>query len=477
MASYHVSFNYLGKNSAEEGYIIAAFEPDEGFKDTFLGMDQISEDYYDGTKKFLYGTRYNSSATISITLIKMDGTDWSIADNRNALRWLTGSRTASWLDLCKYKDDKEGWVSSYSFLGTVSSPQQYKLDGRVVGISFEFLSISPWAYSPEQAFDRSIDQSLAINNDGVLTSKAMSVSSNGVLCNGKIPGPGACFCINDNGVVYVENKIVATIDNQTDDLYSYIYLDIEFLNDTCKYLEIKNETLSEVTRIDNLHNGDRICITDKQFIVAYTKNQLTEEWINQERIFGNDFNFVWPRLRPGKNNLVVEGSGNGTVKFSYRYPMKVGDCAMDISTYGNDTICDCYENIPSYDTVRWQDITGAPTSLAGYGITDAYTQKQADSKITDAVKNKADKATTLAGYGIVDAYTVDEIDEKLQEIDVDIEWNDISNKPTTIAGYGITDAYTESEVDTKIENIEISGGGSVTIDEDKLNEMLEGILG
>jgi len=53
MASYHTSFNYLGENSAKLGYIIAAFEPDNGFKDTFLGMDQISEDYYDGTKKFI----------------------------------------------------------------------------------------------------------------------------------------------------------------------------------------------------------------------------------------------------------------------------------------------------------------------------------------------------------------------------------------------------------------------------------------
>ena len=471
MASYHVSFNYLGKNSADEGYIIAAFEPDEGFKDTFLGMDQISEDYYDGTKKFLYGTRYNSTATISITLVKMDGTDWSLDDNRKALRWLTGSRTASWLDLCKYKDEENGWLISYSFLGTVGSPQQYKLDGRVVGISFEFLSISPWAYSPEQVFDRFINQTLSIDNNGVLTSKAMSIDTNGVLCNSRVPGPGACFCIEDDGTIYVENKIIATIDNTTDDLYSYIYLDIEFLNDSCGYLEIRNETLGEVTRVDNLHKGDIIYITGKQFIGAYTRNQLTNELINQERIFGNDFNFVWPRLAPGENSLIVEGNGNGTVKFSYRYPMKVGDCAMDISTYGSNAICDCYENIPSYDTIRWQDITGAPTSLAGYGITDAYTQEQADNKIYDAVKNKADKSTTLAGYGIVDAYTVDEIDEKLQAIDVDIEWNDISNKPTTIAGYGITDAYTESEVDTKLEDVNIK------IDENKLNEMLEGILG
>ncbi|MDK3025589.1 hypothetical protein QO239_23625 [Cupriavidus taiwanensis] len=41
------------------------------------------------------------------------------------------------------------------------------------------------------------------------------------------------------------------------------------------------------------------------------------------------------------------------------------------------------------------------TTLAGYGITDAYTQEQ----VNTALNAKADKATTLAGYGITDAYT------------------------------------------------------------------------
>ena len=140
MASYHNSFSYLNKNSAEQGYIITAFEPDDGFVDTFLGMDQIYEDHYDGTKRFLYGTRYNNIATINITLIKSDGTDLTINDNRSLLKWLTGTKTATWLDL--YQGNK----IKYSFIGTITNVQQYKLDGRVIGISCEFSSITPWAY-------------------------------------------------------------------------------------------------------------------------------------------------------------------------------------------------------------------------------------------------------------------------------------------------------------------------------------------
>ena len=349
MASYHSSFTYLNKNSADQGYIIASFEPDNGFKDTFLGMDQVYEDYYDGTKKFLYGTKYNSTATINISLIKIDGSDWTIDDNRKALRWLTGARTASWLDLY------QGETFKYGFLGTVTSPQQYKLDGRVVGISFEFSSITPWAYSEEQRFERSIEQVMNIDDNGVLISNEMSVDENGVLCNGAIPGPGANFLVDEYSVIYVttEKVIYSDIYNETDDLYSYIYLDIEFINDTSQYLEIRNETLGETTKVHNLRPKDIIRITNKQFIIAYTVDQITGELENQNRIFGDDFNFVWPRLAPGDNKLIIEGGGNGTAKFTYRYPMKVGDCAMDITTYGGDIAWNCSDHTPFDGAIKW----------------------------------------------------------------------------------------------------------------------------
>ncbi|MBQ0055505.1 MAG: SPOR domain-containing protein, partial [Synergistaceae bacterium] len=70
------------------------------------------------------------------------------------------------------------------------------------------------------------------------------------------------------------------------------------------------------------------------------------------------------------------------------------------------------------------------TTLAGYGITDAYTTAAADAKF-------AQKAATLAGYGITDAYTTAAADAKFAQ------------KATTLAGYGITDAYTTAAADAK----------------------------
>lgn len=115
---------------------------------------------------------------------------------------------------------------------------------------------------------------------------------------------------------------------------------------------------------------------------------------------------------------------------------------------------------------EWSDIKHKPTTVAGYGITNAYTKDEVDT----ALDGKANKATTLAGYGITNAYTKDAVDSKLSDkvdkvrgkglstndftnaektklagieagaqVNVAPYWSDVQDKPTTIAGYGLTD--------------------------------------
>lgn len=111
-----------------------------------------------------------------------------------------------------------------------------------------------------------------------------------------------------------------------------------------------------------------------------------------------------------------------------------------------------------------------PTTLSGYGITDAFTKAETSSaiqaskeslvasapvafdtlkKLADALGNdpkfattiaaalagKANSSTTLAGYSINDAYTKIEVNAKLQAK---------ADNATTLAGYGITDAYAKT---------------------------------
>ena len=74
------------------------------------------------------------------------------------------------------------------------------------------------------------------------------------------------------------------------------------------------------------------------------------------------------------------------------------------------------------------DISGkanSATTLAGYGITDAYTKTQADGRY-------AAKATTLSGYGITNAYTKSEVDGIDSDIRSDLTTYVDNNLPPVI---------------------------------------------
>lgn len=449
MSLYYNNFRYLDKNSLDQGLIVSSFEPDDGFTDSFLSMELIQEDYYDGTKKFDYGARYDTTAVINITVVKSNGADFSLSETRSMSKWLTGSKVNSWLDVgpTKFEDGKDDDENiKYAFLGRVTNLQPRKMDGRTVAFKIEFTSVSPWAFSTPKSFYCIIGQQIDLDNAGILSSGTNNESKFWLDNEGYVhpieDDHSSYFNISDDGIIYIESEYSETVDNQSDDLYTYIYLDVKYENQSGSWVKIKNATIDEITEIKNVVDNEIIQISARQFIISNTANKL----------FGDNFNFVWPKLQPGENEFTISGDGTGSLEFTYRYPMKVGDCAMDISVYGGGN-SNCGE-MASYETVKWENIIGTPTSLKGYGITDAY--------------------------------TMDEIDDKLQKIDMDVEWDDISNKPTTVGGYGITDAYTMKDVYTKVEvddmidDIEISGGvctGDVRIDEEDLNNMLADILG
>lgn len=351
MASYHSKFKYLDKFSSDEGLIIASFEPDSGFIDAYLGMDQITSDSYDGTKKFFYGNRYNNVATISITVIKADGTSMSVAENRKLLKWLTGNRKATWLDLY------EGDNFLYSFFGNITAVQQQKLDARIIGMQIEFTSIHPWAWSESKEFDCYIgEENLEFEHKvvnrviggityrfvdniiykggrnpviGVIT-KSSNKEEIGVIFNDS-DNSDFTFSITDDGVVYNDIGVNLALDNQSDELYSHVNLDMLYTNDVgdgASVLTINNETSNEKSEITNIATNEVITISSGQFIVSNKPN----------KIFGDTFNFVWPRLIPGENIIRIDGTGKASVKFSYRYPIKIGDCAIDDFS-GSSDLC------------------------------------------------------------------------------------------------------------------------------------------
>ena len=84
-------------------------------------------------------------------------------------------------------------------------------------------------------------------------------------------------------------------------------------------------------------------------------------------------------------------------------------------------------NTGDQTTFAWSAVTGTPTTLSGYGITDAYTKTAADARYA-----------AIAGP---------------------FPWADVSGTPTTLSGYGITDAYTKTAADARYSPI--AGSSSI----------------
>jgi len=162
------------------------------------------------------------------------------------------------------------------------------------------------------------------------------------------------------------------------------------------------------------------------------------------------------------------------------------------------TNCDLLDGEHGSFYSNWNNINSTPTTLAGYGIVDAFDGEFGSLSL---------RPTSISGYGITDAYTKGEvevaIDNKLVPSHTstvsrptsglllgDFNWDDTLNAPTwwdgtdwyesfdgnfsslsavptTIAGFGITDAYTKTEMDgsTRLGRLGTVGPSFVVVNE------------
>ena len=426
MSSYHSSFSYLGKNSSDDfGWIICHFSDnaDSGETDTFLSTSAVYSDSYDGTRQKFYGTKYDSVAEVQITVIKQDGTDFGITDNRKALRWLTGSKQATWMDF--YVGDEV----KYRLLGHVKSVSQYKTDAKIVGFVITFESVSPYGYSSLQT----VSQSLT--------------------------GPETL-----------------TISCDSDDLYSFVQMNTIFTNtNTNGSLVITNNETGDVTEVTELAVNESITISDNMVITSDKPSKT----------FGNTFNFVFPRLVAGDNKLTIQGKGN--ITFEYITPIKLGNIAIDINAVMDPICDDNGQiqvnmldwnrvsNTPN--TLYGYGISDAYTKsevdnkIANVTVNNVYTKAEVDSKI-GTIDNKISNVELDLRNNY---YSKKEIDNIIDNLNYDlpegesqlVTWEQVKNKPTTLSGYGV-----KEEVESLIQSVNLN----VDINEEELIMMLEEVL-
>lgn len=105
----------------------------------------------------------------------------------------------------------------------------------------------------------------------------------------------------------------------------------------------------------------------------------------------------------------------------------------------------------------FSDLSNIPTTIAGYGITDANISSGVitlgSNTITPALKSEAVTAVTWNSSNskitkTINGTTTDVVSASTLKTAMNIVWNDVGNRPTTLAGYGITDAKIENGVIT-----------------------------
>ena len=129
----------------------------------------------------------------------------------------------------------------------------------------------------------------------------------------------------------------------------------------------------------------------------------------------------------------------------------------------------------------FSSLTGTPTTIAGYGITDAFDGAYGSltgtpSTFAPAAHNQAwstitSTPTTIAGYGITDAFdgaygSLTGVPSVFTPDTHNQAWSTITGTPTTISGYGITDAQATLVSGTNIKTINnqsLLGSGNITV--------------
>lgn len=325
---YQPKVEFRNKTNYDERLVVATFNPDSGEIDSYLNMEPVYTDSYDGSLRTDYGAKYSSVATPSVTFVDIDGEDIQPSKVRSMMRWLTGSKQNAWMNI--YNIDNE-LVCSY--FGRFTDVKLQKMDARVIGIRAEFTSVSPWAYSAAKTVKMIISGNTDFN-----------------------------------------------IDNQSDDLYSYVYPRMIFKNgQNLADFSIQNKTTGSETVFKNLQPGETVTI-DNNF-VAYSDNAA--------RIFNNDFNFIFPALSTGINSFSTIGNGELTIEF--RYPMKVSDGLLNNYEVKNAVVVYVENNaVKIKGNTNLEPPVGVNISVSGETMTVRGTIKSVKTEIGTSAFSESD---------------------------------------------------------------------------------------
>jgi hypothetical protein len=266
---------YHGVESAELNILdlimCVAFDSDNGETSTFLNREAVVSETYDGRYKRVHAYKYSESFSPKFTFMKKGFGNFTMEEVRQVLKWLTGTDTTALLDV--YYDDSN--VVSWSAIGGWTEISTYKLaNNRTVGIVATFEAVTPYAMS------------------GLYSTEPKTITSTGTII--------IDIDTDDSKPVYPRVTIQANSAN-----IKFINTHTDFLDVSKSYnsLELSNNTL-----------GEKIMVDGANKLITST---------NTTRRFGDDFNWIWPELYDGKNEIAIEG--DCIVTLEWREIRKIGE--------------------------------------------------------------------------------------------------------------------------------------------------------
>ncbi len=152
---------------------------------------------------------------------------------------------------------------------------------------------------------------------------------------------------------------------------------------------------------------------------------------NANILIGNSGNFASQVIVQGDASLANNGflTLNNTTVIPGTYKSVTVDSKGRITSGSNPTTISGYGITDAFNGT-WASLTGTPTTVSGYGITNAMTTAHAANAITSA--NITDWSTAFGWGNHAGLY---------RPITYVPAWTEITSKPTTVSGYGITDAF------------------------------------
>ena len=178
--------------------------------------------------------------------------------------------------------------------------------------------------------------------------------------------------------------------------------------------------------IPTVFSGSYNDLTDTPTLFSESYNDLTDK----PTMFSESYNDLTdkPTLFDGAYSSLT---GTPTL-FDAQYSSLIGKPTLFDGAYSSLT------GTPTLFSESYNDLSDTPTIPTVPTDVSAFTNDSGYLTAHQDITGKADSATTLAGYGITNAYTITEVDNIVDTVDVG--WSQVYGAPAFITDYTVTEA-------------------------------------